>query len=693
MARLTLRRVPFVAQMQRAECGIASLAMVLSHHGEHVSLAELRRECPIARDGTSAFDLVETAERHGLQASVVRCDIDALEGLSLPAILHWEMNHFLVLERVDRAGAVIVDPAIGRRRVSASELRRAFSGIAVELVPGPAFAPRPRTSRLRRYAGALRGAKWPMLATVLAAGLLEVMGLLFPAASAFVVDFVVRPRQARWLIVLASAFALAVVARTAIAVARERIVSGFEARFDVTLATRLVRHLLTLPAQFFAERSVGDVTERVESLLRARDAFVRIVHTAFDMMLVLAYAALMIAFDRRLGVAVALLQIASMATVLARRRPLRSAVAARAIAAGRVRAAIAQAFADPETTKAFGAEPLLLSRYRSARADELNAHLDAQRARELPTQAHAAAETLGTALVLSVGGHAVITDRMTLGVLASFLAVQLLVAAPIQRIIAAATDLADVMPLLARIDDVFEHPPEPTGAYVPPRVEGAVTFEAVSFRYEGGPLILDRVSFHVDAGERLAILGPSGAGKSTILKLAMGLLEPLEGRVLVDGRDVRDYDVGALRARVGLVSSDSAFVPGTVFENVALGLDSPTPATVRQALDRACVRDAVDRLPLRDLTPIDARASCLSGGQRQRLLLARALAKDPSVLLLDEASSAVDAALEARLGANLDRLRCTMLVVAHRPSAIGFVDRAIWLEHGTTRPILPGAVA
>ena len=678
------RRVPFIPQMEMMECGAASLGMVLGYHDCHVSLAELRAACSVSRDGASAHDIVKAAKLYGLGTRAFKAGLEDLDEVALPAVLHWEFNHFLVLERLLPDGADLVDPARGRRRVSLEELGRAFTGVVIELLPEPTFAKRRGARRsMDTYKGLLRGAAGPVSVMTLSAFLLEVLGLVFPAATALVVDFVIRPRQEQWVVILAIAFGTAIALRAAISIARDRILGGLEARLDVELAATLVKHLISLPTAFFSQRGTGELLNRVGALLAARETFARVFLAGFDVLLVGAYGTLMLLYDFRLGGVVMALKVLTVIVTAIGRRRGRSAARTCQIASGRAQSALVQAFADPETAKAFGAEALLLVRYGAARARELNARVDKLRLLEPAQHALAILQALGTALLLWFGGRAVLDDRLTLGVLASFLALQTLLGPPLDRIVLAFQDLGELGPLLDRVDDIFDSPPEPSGAFVPDRIEGAITFENVSFRYGSkGPMLLDGVSFHVAAGERVAIAGRSGAGKSTILKLILGFVAPLSGTIQIDGRDVRDYDLDALRSSVGTVLAGGAFFDESIFDNVTLGAPEATLGELRGALSAACVADVVDGLPRGALTRLGTGAKRLSGGQRQRLLLARALVKNPTMLLLDEASSALDTELEQRVQAFLSQMRCTMVVVAHRLSAVALADRVLFLDEG-----------
>jgi ABC-type bacteriocin/lantibiotic exporter with double-glycine peptidase domain len=684
MAWVAFRRVPFVPQQEMAECGAACLTMLLGYHGYHAPLSEVREACAVSRDGLSARDIVQGAKKYELATRAIQVEIDELDSVTLPAIMHWGFNHFVVAERLRRDGVDLVDPSVGRRRVTWEELDDTFTGVLIEVRPTEAFKPRRRVGRsLESYRALVRRVRGAVLVTIVSAVLLEVIGIVFPAATAFVVDFVVRPRQDQWLPILAAAFVAAVALRAGVSLARDLIVGGIETQMNVELGATLVKHVLSLPTSFFATRGVGELLSRVGALLAARDSFSRLFLAGFDALLVVGYAAVMLLFDLRLGaIVVGLYGMMALATLIGRER-VQSATAKRLIASGKAQTALVQAFGDPEIPKAFRAQAILANRYASARARELTARADGERALEPSKIALALSETLSSALVVWLGGHAVLDDRMTLGVLSSFLAIQALIAPPMLRVVTVLRDVGDIGPLLDSIDDILDMPPEHTSTFVPKQIEGSLVFENVSFRYgPKAPLLLDNVSFRVEAGERVAIAGASGVGKSTILKLVLGFIQPVSGRILLDGRDLREYNLDALRSSIGTVLAGGAFFDETVFDNVTLGAPEATPEQVRSALDAACVADVVNGLPRGVLSRLGAGANRLSGGQRQRLLLTRALVKNPTMLLLDEASSALDAELERRVQAYLARMRCTMLVVAHRLSFVAFADRILFLSNG-----------
>lgn len=684
MTTLFKRRVPFIAQMEATECGAASLGMVLAHYNCHVPLAELREACGVSRDGTSALDIVKAGKVYGLETKAFKGDVPALAEVGKPAILHWELNHFLVLERFDSKGADLVDPAVGRRRVTTEELSRAFTGVVMCPKPGPEFKKREKSGRsLGKYGAAIRAALKPARMMLISALVLEVVGLVQPALTQVIIDFIIRPKQDRWLMPMAVVFALTLLLRALLSLSRERILAGLGARADLELAVDFLRHLVTLPSSFFSQRSVGELSSRMQVLLRVRESATAIMLGGFDFVLIFAYGALLIAYAAKLGLMVLALVAARIIVMLSFQPALRLHATAAQIAGGRTQSALVSAFSDPESHKAFGAAPLLFARWAGAQSEELNASIRGRQASEAPQQIISVLDGLGLALVLWFGGKAVMADEMTVGVLSSFVAVEALLRRPSQGFVNMILELGRLPSKLDRVDDVLDTAPQRHGTFAPEQLIGSIQFENVSFRYgPKSPVILDKVSFEVRPRERLAIVGRSGSGKSTILKLVLGVLLPTEGRVLVDGRPVADYEPAALRRRIGTVLAGGTFFDEPVLENVALGAAQADVDQVRRAADAACIDDVVRALPSGYQTMLRGGARQLSGGQRQRLLLARALVKEPDVLLLDEASSALDRELESRVHSYLDVLECTMLLVAHRPSALRLAERILVLDKG-----------
>ncbi|HVI93034.1 MAG TPA: cysteine peptidase family C39 domain-containing protein [Anaeromyxobacter sp.] len=685
MTALARRRVRYIPQIETTECGAASLAMVLAYHGHHAPLAELRQACGVSRSGADALAIVRAARGYGLQADGVRVEMEQLEALSLPAIIHWDFDHFLVLERLTRTHAVLVDPASGRRTVRLDEMGRHFTGIALQLAPTPALRPRARTRpSLARY-GEIFRRSLPSLAQVLLASLgLQIVGLLFPVATQILVDAIVVPHQASWLWGLAAALAAAVLTKALLLLVRSFVVQGLRSVLDFTLMSRFLGHLLHLPLGFFLQREAGDLVQRVQSNSQIQNLLSsQSISALLDGLLLLGYAGLMLAFDWRLGLVIIGFGAVRVLLLLFVRERNQLAMASELTASGREFGALLEALSGLETTKASAAESRMVQRWAHRMTGRVNGSLTRRRLSIHASQATVLLQGIGTALVFLVGGEAVVDQRMTLGTFASFLALQSLFMTPLDSLLQTVGQLQFLGNHLERLDDVLTTPVEPSGSADPGRLRGAVELLNVSFAFSPGaaPTIQD-VSVRVRPGEKIAIVGPSGAGKSTLARLLLGMHLPSSGSIVFDGRDLRELDLPRVRDQMGVVLQDTFLFDDTIRANLSLKDEEVPLERLRAATRLACVDEVIEALPESYGTRLGDNGNVLSGGQRQRLNLARALVQEPAILLLDEATSALDLDTERRVHEGLAQLGCTRILIAHRLATVRDADRILVLQAG-----------
>jgi len=680
------RRVPYVAQMEMAECGAACLAMVLGAYGHHVSLPELRRACGVSRDGASALSVVRAAQTFGLQASGRKVDDPReLELLQLPAILHWDFNHFVVLERLGPRDAFIVDPRFGRTRVSLRELGERFTGVVLVFSTAPGFRPRatqrPSLSRYR----AMLGEFVPSLAQVLLASFaLQLLALIAPLATQFLVDRVLAPQQQSWLWALGIGLGFAAMARLSLGLVRSWVLQGLQNALDASLMARFLDHLLHLPLGFFLRREAGDLVQRVQANAMLRNLFSSQSVTALlDASMLSGYTALMLVMHWPLGVVMIGFALLRVVQVVSLRQRTRRVMASEMAGAGREEGALVSALSGLELTRALGAERHVIARWQGEMVQATNSRLQRRLLDVAVSHGMTALKALVTAVVLWIGGQAVIAQQITLGVFAAFVALQGMFLGPLDSFIGAAMELQMLGTHLRRMDDVLETPVEASGSGDPGTLQGSIELDDVSYRHAAhAPPVLDRVSVRIRPGEKVAIVGRSGVGKSTLARLLLGMHVPDTGRVLFDGRDLRTLSLGALRRQMGVVLQEPFLFDDTVRANMSLHDATLTLETLREAAELACIDDVIDALPHGFETRLGENGARLSGGQRQRLCLARALAHRPAVLLLDEATSALDLATEARVHANLAALECTRIVIAHRLGTVMDADRILVLDGG-----------
>ncbi|GGS13915.1 NHLP family bacteriocin export ABC transporter peptidase/permease/ATPase [Streptomyces aureoverticillatus] len=676
------------------ECGAAALAMVLAHHGRHVPLEELRIACGVSRDGSRASNVLKAARSYGLTAKGMQMEPVALAEVKAPAILFWEFNHYVVYDgmgrRLGRRGVYINDPDKGRRFVPAEDFDTSFTGVVLVLEPGPDFRPGGRRPGVMKALPArLRGTTGTMLAALLASLLLVAVGAALPALSRTYIDLFLIGHQTSLLGALFASMG-AMVALTVVLtwlqqanLLRGRIISS-------TLGSaRFFRHLLRLPVTFYAQRSPADLVQRLASNDAVAETLARDLTAAgVDGIVVLLYAALLWTYDPQLtlvGVGIALLNIVAMRVV----------IRLRATGTQKLRADSAKLTNTSytglqliETMKATGGENGYFRRWAGQHATTLE---EQQRLGVPSAWLGVVAPTLATlnsALILWVGGLRAVEGHLSIGLLVAFQALVTRFTAPITRLNGVAGRIQDFAADVARLKDVENFPvdalysrPEPAASTR--RLKGHVTLDDITFGYS--PLdkpLLTGFSLSVGPGQQVALVGGSGSGKSTVSRLISGLYSPWEGTIRIDGQRLEDIPRGALCASVSFVDQDVFLFEGTVRDNVALWDPSIPDDAVVDALKDACLYEVVSRRPGGIHGRVEQDGRNFSGGQRQRLEIARALVRRPSILVLDEVTSALDAETEQVIIDNLRRRGCACVVIAHRLSTVRDSDEIVVLDHG-----------
>lgn len=680
------RAVPYIPQMESVECGAACLAMVLAYHGRHVSLPEMRQACSVSRDGVNALSILRAARAQGLEAEAFRAECEDLEQLPLPAIIHWEFRHFVVLERIEKdKGAVIVDPGGGRQRVSPERLGQAYTGVVMAFEPGPGFKARAKVRpSLGKYRALFLG-NLPSLGHLLGLSfILQLAGIIFPVGQQILVDRVIVPKQEPWLWGLGAALVAAMVVQSLLTLARSWVLATLQTTMDVELLKGYVGHLMRLPIGFFLLRKPGDLIQRMDSNSSVQSMISsQAVSSVLDSFLVLGYGGLMLAYDLRLGllvIAIGSLRFVFQALI---RNYSRHLLSAELTASGNAGGALLESLNSIETVKAVGAESHMIRRWTDRMVERVNMGLRRQRLDIAAGQVMAVVSSLGSLAVFWMAGREVLDSRMTIGVFSAFLSLRGLFLVPLGSLVGSFGQWQYLSSHLQRLDDIMESDPEPQGTLAPGKLEGRIDLEGVAFGYApGAPQVVRDLEVHIAPGEKIALVGPTGAGKTTLARLMLGMLIPEEGRIRFDGTDLRDYELPALRRRMGVVLQETFIFNDTVRANLTLNHPGLRLQDLQEAARFACIDTVIEALPEGYDTPLGENGAILSGGQRQRLALARALVHKPSILLLDEATSSLDLETEAQVHANLASLGCTRIIIAHRLATVMDADRILVLDGG-----------
>lgn len=678
-------KVPFVAQMEAVECGAACLTMALHAYRSFTPLAEVRAACGIARDGVTALGLVKAARALGLQPRARKLEPAQLVEVACPAILHWQMNHFVLLTGVRGGFAELHDPAIGPRRVDADELDRSFTGVCIELPPGPELRPRARDrAALRRWFGLLREVRPALVMLGVVSLGVSLLGLTVPLATQVIVDRVLGEGQTGWLAPV-GAVGLALTALLLLtALLRGWLIDRARRHLDARTTCLIVDHLLRLPHDFFLQRDAGDLLLRVEAVQRVRDVVAgQAVAALVDGALLLGYLALIAAHAGAVGLVAALGCAATLGiAVLARRRLDRAfrEVLAREIKQYARQLQIVEGVA---AIKAGGGEDEAMRGWLHAFDRALDGRAVAMRTQDRIAVAVELCAALTAAAALAVAGAQALAGALTPG---GLLVVILLVAAtlgPVAQIADLVARAQELPALLAQLDDVLQAAPEASGAERAPALTGRIELVDVDYAYgRNAAPVLKGLSLAIGRGEKVALVGPSGAGKSTVARLLLGLCAPTAGSVRFDGRDLRTLELGSVRRQIGAVLQETHLFEGTIRDNIALGSPGASLPEVVAAARAAQLHADILALPRGYDTPIRDTSCPLSGGQRQRLALARAILARPPILVLDEATSALDTATEAAIERYLATHRCTRVIIAHRLSTVRDADRIVVLDRG-----------
>ena len=697
-------RVPTVLQMEAVECGAAALAMVLAWFGRYVPLEELRVACGVSRDGSKAANMVKGAKRYGLIARGFRREPEDLHRLPIPMIVHWNFNHFVVLEGFGRNQVFLNDPASGPRTVSSEAFDQAFTGVAMTFERGSQFT---RGGVKRRLITALRprlDGSYMALAYVVGTGLLLVVpGLVVPTFSRLFVDDVLVGGATDLARALFLGMGVTVAVTGALTWLQNRHLLRLETKFAVTTSSQFLWHVMHLPMQFFSQRYAGDIGSRVA--INDRIAYLlsgELAASFISACMAVFYAALMWQYDRVLSLATlatALLNVVALKYFSSRRIHLNQQLLHEQ---SRMLGIAMGGLQSVETLKAMGAESDLFAKWSGYQAKAVGTEQRLRVQTELLSAVPRLLMPISTACILGIGGLRVMDGGISMGMLIAFQALMLGFITPVNRMVDLGSTLQEVRGDLARLDDVLsatidvsplENASQSTASGQPAlyrrapaiqaKLSGYLELRDVSFGYSPlEPPLVDRFNLVLQPGQRVALVGGSGCGKTTIARLVCGLYEPWSGEVLFDGRTRQAVPRRLMATSFAVVDQEVFLFEGSIRDNLTLWDATVAEADIVRAATDACMHEEISSRPGNYHSVVEEGGRNFSGGQRQRLEIARALTTNPTVLVLDEATSALDPTTEAQIDDNLRRRGCTCLIVAHRLSTIRDCDEIIVLDRG-----------
>jgi ABC-type bacteriocin/lantibiotic exporter with double-glycine peptidase domain len=677
-------KVPFVSQVSDVDCGAACLAMSLRCLGNTLPLETIAKAIGVGRDGIDASGIVQGAQLLGYRARAVRVDFDKLRFLRAGAILHWEMEHFVVFERVVRNGIIIVDPATGRRRVELRELGRALTGIAVIIEPSGELAQTGVSDRIAQnyWKRALLQSK-ELRGIIISSIALQLIVGAFPLVSSAVIDRVVPRHDFDTLWLLGIGVAGMVVFFALFTIVRGMMLANLQTRLDLDGAATLVEHMVSLPMQYFALRSPGDLMVRVRSNETLRNALSgAVLASVLDGLIVILYIVVLIVIDLRVMLVASLCILLLVGVYLLVRGRRKELVAELQNRQGLADGQLIDIITGIETLKVSAVEESAVSQWVSRYVDVLNINVRKARLMIWSDAAASTVRTAGPFVVLLVGVTSVLHGTNTLGNMLAALALAQGIIQSVSTLLQSLGELDALTAVVARLNDVLGTQSEHVGGRtLAPPLSGEISLSGVTFApHRRAEPIVKNVSLTIPAGSFVAFVGSTGSGKSTLASLVAGLIVPTEGEISFNGVAASSLDIKSLRRQMGVVVQRAQMFGQNIRDNITMLQDIPMDE-VEHAASLACIHDDIEAMGMKYLTPLMAGGS-ISGGQRQRISLARALVRNPKVLILDEATSALDAVTEHNIFENIRKMGCTRVVIAHRLSTIRDADRIFVLDNG-----------
>ena len=701
-------RAPMLLQTEAAECGLACLAMVAACHGLVTDLPTLRRRFPLSLKGATLADLTRIAAQMQFTSRALRAEMSHLSQLQLPCVLHWELNHFVVLTEVTPKGAVIHDPARGVRRLSFAEVSKAFTGVAMELTPAVDFTPRVRkqTVTLRQLLGRVSGLKRSLLQIFALALALEAFMLLSPFFMQWVVDGVLVSADRDLLVTLGLGFGLLVLIQVATGAIRSWAVLYLSATLNLQWLSNVFAHLMRLPMPWFEKRHTGDVMSRFGAVQQIQQTLTtHFIEAVLDGLLVVLTLAMMWIYSVTLT-AIAVGCVGAYALLRwAFFRPLREATEEAIVFDAKKSSHFLESLRGVQSIKLFNRQEDRQAQFMNRVVDSMNAHITTRKLDLGFSVAHKLVFGLERIAVVWVGALLVLDRSFSVGMLFAFFAYKEQFALRVSGLIDKVVELKMLKLQGERLADIVLTAPEEEVLTPPHAMTGSAASSApslelrgVGFRYcDSDPILLRNLNVLIEPGESVAIVGPSGCGKTTLLKLMLGIHSPQRGEILVGGVPLKQLGLRAWRERFATVMQDDQLFAGSISDNISFFDPQPDAAWVEECARIASVSDDVGAMPMAYHTLIGDMGTSLSGGQKQRLLLARALYKRPLFLFLDEATSALDVDRERLVNQAVKQLNITRVIVAHRPETIASAGRVIVLSEGRIsqdlRSVGTGAVA
>jgi NHLM bacteriocin system ABC transporter peptidase/ATP-binding protein len=688
------KKVPSILQMEAVECGAASLAMIFAYYKKFLPLEKLRVDCGVTRDGVKASNILKAARRYGFEARGFRKEPAQLMEMPLPAIIHWNFNHFVVLEGFHQDKVYINDPASGPRVISEEEFDLAFTGVVLTFGPGPEFKPSgKKNSFLDSLKDWLTGSRAAITYLVILGLLMVIPGLIVPAFSKIFIDDVLLGSKREWLKPLLWAMGAVVILQAVLTGLQQHYLLKMETKISISNAGKFFWHIFRLPVEFFQQRSAGDISNRMQSNdVVAAFLSRELAETAIGFLTIAFYLAVMLQYSVGLTIISLLTALASIAYLYYSSNKIETLNKKLLQDKGKVMGFSISGLYIIETLKASGSESDFFAKWSGYHAKEINAQQSLGKTTQILFHLPEFLSQFADVIVLFVGGLIIISGNLTIGSLIAFQGLLANFMKPVSGITQMGMQMKQVQGDINRLEDVFKYSIDENvsreveveneeDAYK--KLEGYIEVKDLTFGYNPwDPPLIDNFNLTLKPGARVALVGGSGSGKSTVARLISGIYKPWSGEILFDGESRENLPRNVIVNSMAVVDQDITMFDGTIKENLTMWDSTISEFNIIRAAKDACIHDDINMRDKGYDHKVSEGGTNFSGGQRQRLEIARALTGNPSILILDEATSALDVHTEKVVDENIRHRGCTCVIVAHRLSTIRDCDEIIVMERG-----------
>ena len=688
-------KTPTVLQMEMVECGAASLDMILAYYGKIIPLEQMRVECGVSRDGVKASNIIRAGERLGLISKAYRKEPEDLKYMRPPMIIHWNFNHFVVLEGFGRNKIYLNDPAIGHTTVSYEEFDKSFTGIVMTFKPKDDFKPEgKKLSFFKLMSERLSNSRSSVLYLFITGIFLTIPGVVIPAFSEVFIDDILMGGKVNWLPSLLAAMAFAVIMQIFLMNLQKKHLLRLKTKMSVAGAGEFFLHLLKLPNVFFQQRSASDLSSRMNDNERIASFFTdKLAENAINIIMLVFYMIIMFQYSISLTIISIILALINGICFIYMSDKVKELTNKSMNDSGKLYSVMVSGLSTIETIKATGSESDFFVKWAGYHSKELSNRQNIGKNEQILFSMPNFVAGIANIILIITGSIQIIQGEgnMTVGNLVAF---QLLLSnfmEPVASITQMGMEIKNVEADMNRIDDVmkyktvsdFDDFPKEISDYECRILDGNIKMENVSFGYNLlSPPFIENFNLEIKSGERIAIVGGSGSGKSTILNMLNGINSPWSGRILFDGQDIREISAFTKSCSVSCVEQNLSIFEGTIYDNITMWNSAVSEKDVINAAKDAAIYDDISQRPLGFEEIMSSGGRNFSGGQLQRIEIARALAVNPSIIFMDEATSALDPNTEKEVLDNIWRRGCTCIMVAHRLSAIRDCDKIIVMNKG-----------